>query len=125
MNHRQSALLAAPRLLLALAVVTTLLAGCGRDSSDELIKSAREHLAKNETQAAVIQLKNVLQKQPDSVEARFLLGKALLAHIEALARKSGCDDLALDSGTQRTQAHKFYFREGMVASSFHFTKRLT
>ena len=52
------------------------------------------------------------------------VGRALLAHLAALARKSGCDDFALDSGTQRTQAHKFYFREGMVASSFHFTKRL-
>ena len=53
------------------------------------------------------------------------VGKALLGHIEALARTSGCDDLALDSGTQRTQAHKFYYREGMAASSFHFTKRLS
>jgi len=30
----------------------------------------------------------------------------------------------LDSGTQRTQAHKFYFREGMVVTSFHFAKKL-
>jgi hypothetical protein len=35
-----------------------------------------------------------------------------------------CDVLALDSGTQRTDAHRFYFREGMVIPSFCFRKNL-
>jgi len=52
------------------------------------------------------------------------VGHALLAYLEWKARKAGCDNLALDSGTQRQQAHKFYFREGMVVTSFHFGKRL-
>ena len=30
----------------------------------------------------------------------------------------------LDSGTHRPQAHKFYFREGMVITSFSFKKPL-
>ena len=83
MNPCQSTPRATPRLLLALTLASALLAGCGRDSSDELIKSAKDHLAKNETQAAVIQLKNVLQKQPDSGEARYLLGKTLLEQGDA------------------------------------------
>ena len=49
-------------------------------------------------------------------------GKAMIAYMERLCRERKCDTLALDSGTQRTQAHKFYFREGLVASAFHFTK---
>ena len=52
-------------------------------------------------------------------------GRAMLAYMERVARSRGCDVLALDSGTQRQQAHKFYFREGLVASAFHFTKKLT
>ncbi|HEY6986450.1 MAG TPA: GNAT family N-acetyltransferase [Rhodanobacteraceae bacterium] len=52
------------------------------------------------------------------------VGKALIRHLEALARDAGCAKLNLDSGTQRQQAHRFYFREGMVVTSFHFGKAL-
>ena len=53
------------------------------------------------------------------------LGAQLLRHLEGRARALGCDVLGLDSGTQRTQAHRFYFREGMVIPSFNFRKTLT
>ncbi|HVV98253.1 MAG TPA: GNAT family N-acetyltransferase [Rhodanobacteraceae bacterium] len=53
------------------------------------------------------------------------IGKALLEHLQQIARESGCAKFNLDSGTQRQQAHKFYFREGMVVTSFHFAKPLT
>ena len=52
------------------------------------------------------------------------VGRTLLGHLERKARALGFDNLSLDSGTQRTQAHKFYFREGMVVTSFHFGKKL-
>lgn len=52
------------------------------------------------------------------------IGKALMDHLQEQARDSGCQAFNLDSGTQRTQAHKFYFREGMVVNSFHFGKSL-
>ncbi len=50
------------------------------------------------------------------------VGKALLAHLEAIARGVGAEGMVLDSGTQRLQAHKFYFREGFVIPSFNFKK---
>ncbi len=52
------------------------------------------------------------------------VGHALLAWCEARARTLSCTQLALDSGTQRQQAHKFYFREGLPITSFHFAKQL-
>jgi len=52
------------------------------------------------------------------------VGKALMGHLQDLARAARCEATTLDSGTQRAQAHKFYFREGMVVSSFHFRKPL-
>jgi len=52
------------------------------------------------------------------------VGRALLSYLEKKARDGNLENLALDSGTQRQQAHKFYFREGMVVTSFHFGKRL-
>ena len=50
------------------------------------------------------------------------VGHALIAHLESIAQKLGASGLVLDSGTQRTQAHKFYFREGFVISAFNFKK---
>jgi len=52
------------------------------------------------------------------------IGRALLEHLQRAAREAGCAKFNLDSGTQRQQAHKFYFREGMVVTSFHFAKPL-
>jgi GNAT superfamily N-acetyltransferase len=52
------------------------------------------------------------------------VGRTLLGYLERKARAANLDNLALDSGTQRQQAHKFYFREGMVATAFHFGKKL-
>jgi len=51
-------------------------------------------------------------------------GATLLAFVEAKARAMGCDTLTLNSGTHRTRAHRFYFREGLHIQAFHFTKDL-
>ena len=50
------------------------------------------------------------------------VGKVLVDHLQSLAREYNCDAFTLDSGTHREQAHKFYFREGMVVRAFHFVK---
>jgi hypothetical protein len=50
------------------------------------------------------------------------VGHALMEHMRALCAKRGCDSFTLDSGVQRGEAHKFYFREGMTVTSFHFTQ---
>jgi GNAT superfamily N-acetyltransferase len=50
------------------------------------------------------------------------VGHALIEHLEGVARNLGANGIMLDSGTQRTQAHKFYFREGFVIPAFNFKK---
>jgi len=52
------------------------------------------------------------------------LGQAMIAFLEQEAHRLGAQSLVLDSGTQRTQAHRFYFREGFVITSFNFKKQL-
>ena len=53
------------------------LSACGEKPETMLI-SARAYLDKNDSKAAVIQIKNALQSNPDLPEARYLMGRALL-----------------------------------------------
>lgn len=50
------------------------------------------------------------------------VGHALIEHLEGVARNLGASGIVLDSSTQRTRAHKFYFREGFVIPAFNFKK---
>lgn len=52
-------------------------------------------------------------------------GHKLVAWLEQEARTQGASSITLDSGTQRTRAHRFYFREGFVITSFNFKKQLS
>lgn len=52
------------------------------------------------------------------------VGAALLAHLADRGRQAGCHVLDLDSGHQRTDAHRFYLREGMADVSRHFAMSL-
>ncbi|MDX6380599.1 MAG: hypothetical protein QOI57_1623 [Rubrobacteraceae bacterium] len=51
-------------------------------------------------------------------------GKRMLDWLADVAREEGCESLQLDSGVQRHRAHRFYFREGMKISSYHFSMAL-
>ena len=49
-------------------------------------------------------------------------GARMMEWLLEYARREKCQELHLDSGTWRTAAHRFYFREGMVVKSFHFSR---
>jgi GNAT superfamily N-acetyltransferase len=53
------------------------------------------------------------------------IGAALLGELAGRARDARCRVLDLDSGADRENAHRFYFREQMVIRGFHFIRRLT
>lgn len=86
------------RMIKIAALVGALLAGGCGGSPDEMLASARDYLAKNDTAAATIQLKNALAANPDLAEARFLLGKALL---------DGGDPVAAEVELRKAAALKF------------------
>ena len=48
-------------------------------------------------------------------------GDRLMDWLVQEARKQKCNSLELDSGVQRFDAHRFYFRKRMKISSYHFS----
>jgi len=51
-------------------------------------------------------------------------GKALLDWLKNEGKAQGCAQIQLDSGVQRESAHRFYFRERLTISSYHFRANL-
>ena len=49
-------------------------------------------------------------------------GALLLSWLSQRAQSDGAGELHLDSGTGRTDAHRFYEREGLKISSYHFKR---
>lgn len=60
-----------------IAGLTLALAGCGGESEEKLMASAKGFVAQNDNKSAIIQLKSALQQNPKSGEARLMLGIAL------------------------------------------------
>ena len=72
--------------IIATSLVIAGLVGCRSGGTEaDLTASARSYLEKKDHRAAIIQLKNVLNQNPDAVEARMLLGQALLMDNEPAA----------------------------------------
>ncbi|WP_052494041.1 XrtA/PEP-CTERM system TPR-repeat protein PrsT [Nitrosospira sp. NpAV] len=62
-------------LVTSIALIGAGIVGCGKtEDAQKLMSDAKQYQQKGDDKAAIIQLKNVLQKNPDDAEARYLLG---------------------------------------------------
>ena len=52
------------------------------------------------------------------------IGKELLAALEQIAADNDCACIKLDSAKHRSDAHRFYAREGFACNHYKFTKEL-
>ena len=119
MKHLSS--LYSVRAILAALATTLLLSACGGSKPEAMVASARDYLAKGDTKAAVIQLKNALQENPDLAEARFLLGQALLRNGDAVGAETEMRK-ALALKQSQDQVVPFIVRAMVLQGQF---KRLT
>jgi len=75
-----------PAALLCCALLLPVLTAChGTQNSETLLADAQMYRQKGEARAAIIQLKNLLQKEPDNAAARLLLGSVYIDTGEALS----------------------------------------
>lgn len=69
--------------VLLVFVLSLALAACDTEPSGQGLSQARDHLEQSDYAAAIIVLKNLVQDDPGSTEARWLLGKAHLGKGDA------------------------------------------
>jgi putative PEP-CTERM system TPR-repeat lipoprotein len=74
MPHKPRLAASAASFVLLAALVA---GGCSSDNTQQFVDSGKAFLARRDYAAAVIQLKNAVQKAQDNGEVRFLLGSAL------------------------------------------------
>jgi putative PEP-CTERM system TPR-repeat lipoprotein len=76
MNHPSRIVLNKLPLVAAVVLISLSMQGCAKKTADAqtLIADARNYQEKGDSNAAIIQLKNALQSNPDNSEARYLLG---------------------------------------------------
>jgi len=86
--------------MLLTAAVAGLTACSKDDTSQSLIADARQYQQKGDLKAAIIQLKNALQKNPNDMEARYLLGVMYLDSGEPLSAQKELEK-ALSLGMNR------------------------
>lgn len=67
-----------PFLLLLLAVVFLGMPGCSRSSKEDFLREATEQVEEKNYRGAIVLLKNVLEKDPDDSQARYLLADSYL-----------------------------------------------
>ncbi len=59
-------------------IMLAVLAACSQRSEQDLLAAAQKRMEQKDVGGAVIELKNLLQQNPESIKGRHLLGKALL-----------------------------------------------
>ncbi|MGS2719283.1 XrtA/PEP-CTERM system TPR-repeat protein PrsT [Paraglaciecola aestuariivivens] len=64
--------------ILCVALFIGGLAGCGKQTSEEYIQEAKQYIQDNNPAAAIVALKNAVQAEPRSAQARFELGQLYL-----------------------------------------------
>jgi putative PEP-CTERM system TPR-repeat lipoprotein len=88
--------------ILPILIITGILTACGEvKDADELISEAVEYQKKGDDKAAMIQLRNALQQEPNNKEARYLLGALYTQNGDPLSAEKELNralSLGMDSG---------------------------
>jgi len=94
------------------------LTSCGRNESPEaLVAEASQYHQKGDQKAAIIQLKNALQKKPDDAQARFLLGSIYNETGDPLSAEKEIRramDLGVDKARTAPQLAKALMAQGQM-----------
>lgn len=90
-------------------------------SNNNVVAVAGFHLRKNLAWGKYLYVEDLVSEQKQRSTG---LGHMLLKWLHNQAKENNCDQLHLDSGIQRKDAHRFYEKEGMMFASHHYVSTL-
>ena len=86
-------------------------------SKSDVVAVAGFHLRENLAWGKYLYVEDLVSEQDQRSTG---LGHILLKWLHNQAKENNCEQLHLDSGIQRKDAHRFYEREGMMFASHHY-----
>lgn len=104
--------------LLVTSLSTSVLIGCDKlsnSSPEELIERAKDHQAKGDLKASIIELKSALQKDPNNPRARWMLGETYIQYglgAEAEKELKKAKELGVSSQTLMVPLAKSLLMQG-------------
>lgn len=96
-------------LILSFLLSLFLLTGCSQPSDEQQVENARQFLQKGDVKAALIELKNSLQQNPENSQARVYLGQIYLDASNFAAAEKELKR-AIDLGADPNQTHPYLAR---------------
>lgn len=89
--------------------------------NNNVVAVAGFHLRENLAWGKYLYIEDLVSEQTQRSTG---LGHVLLKWLHNEAKENNCDQLHLDSGIQRKDAHRFYEKEGMMFASHHYSSQL-
>jgi len=96
-------------LVLPVFISLFLLIGCSQPSDQDQVTNARQFLDKGDVKAALIELKNALQQNPENSQARVLLGQVYLEGSNFAAAEKELKR-AIELGADANETHPYLAR---------------
>ena len=131
-NSRLNARLAITGLSVVLIVVYGLLSGCGKKLTEkDYIERAKDLQDKGDLRGSVIELKNALRTNPNSVESRWMLGNIYLDVGDGASAEKElqhANELGIPDATVRVPMGRAYLFQGQfdrIIKEFHPDGRLS
>jgi ribosomal protein S18 acetylase RimI-like enzyme len=90
----------------------------GRDVSGRVVACAGFRVCENLMHGRHLYVDDLVTLDTERARGH---GERLFHFVLAEARATGCEKVVLDTGLSNALAHRFYFRQGMLATALRFT----
>jgi len=94
----------------------------GRDAAERVVACAGFRVTENLMHGRHLYVDDLVTLESERARGH---GERLFRFLVDAARAAGCEKVVLDTGLSNALAHRFYYRQGMLATALRFTLPLS